>query len=416
MAISDKLLYLNGTKQAIKDELNKFGSNITENDTFRSYSNVINDIYDKLPKVSANGSDFSLENAQNGKLDLFEMDGNTEQDTYSGKNLFNIPDGSIVNQGVTVTRNNNVITFSGTATGTYPSTGSFPFTIAPGTYTISSTNNNYDFFLWFRNLNSDLINSVNLHKGTKTITITSNNITALVIGVENLTTGTTYNIETSIQIEKGSTATEYEPYQSQDFEIDLGDIELCKIDTYKDVIFKNNQLSEYYDSTLDEDSWYIKKEIGKVVLDTSNITLRSNYTNIEYAEITKPNDFIGKGNYDDYNVYCSHAVSDIKNAIQYAWDSTYRIGKITNKATTDSLWLGFPKGTGLDNIKTALNGAVVYYVLATPTYEEITNETLISQLESIETFTGLNNFSVSNENNVLPTLYVSRLKELGKLE
>ena len=79
MPISEKLTYLNNTKQQIKENLNKFGSNITENDTFRSYSNVINDIYDKLPKVSGNGSNFSLENAQNGKLDSFGMDGNTIQ-------------------------------------------------------------------------------------------------------------------------------------------------------------------------------------------------------------------------------------------------------------------------------------------------------------------------------------------------
>lgn len=671
MPIASRITSMTEHIQNAYDSIERFGVDTESIDkNLVNLSNTItNEIYDKLPKVSGNGSNFSLENAQNGKLDSFGMDGNTEQITYTGKNLLDIPDGSIVNQGVTVTRNNNVITFSGTATGTYPSTGSFPFTIAPGTYTISSTNNNYDFFLWFRNLNSDLINSANLHKGTKTITITSNNITALVIGVENLTTGTTYNIETSIQIEKGSTATDYEPYvggtpspnpdypqdirvvtgnntinvhgknlfdkdniligyikedgtlstdnayrtsdfiliqpnttyyktltqsprtkyfdknkqplntatyqdisiggragtfttpnnayylrfsfpfsgssaidintiminegsattyepyQSQDYEIDLTnnkfkinydevttdlkyipfqlepntnylmnttllknlnnssntafifllngnvttgvnttnngvwlgnprvvssdengyitvairqasknpvnfnehktilikadeefyDYELCKIGDYKDVIFKNNQLSEYYDSTLDEDSWYVKKNIGKVVVDTSNITLRSNYTNIEYAEITKPNDFIGKGNYDDYNVYCSHAVSDIKNAIQYAWDSTYRIGKITNKATTDNLWLGFSKGTGLDNIKTALNGAVIYYVLATPTYEIITNETLINQLEAIETETGTNIFEVSNDNDVLPSLNVKRLKELEKL-
>ena len=97
--ISDKLVYLDGTREQIKENLNKFGSNITENDTFRSYSNVINDIYDKLPKVSGNGSNFSLENAQNGKLDSFGMDGNTEQTTYSGKNLFDYTDTSEVGTG-----------------------------------------------------------------------------------------------------------------------------------------------------------------------------------------------------------------------------------------------------------------------------------------------------------------------------
>ena len=77
--ISEKLNYLNDTRLKIKDSLNKFGAELTENDTFRSYSNVLNDIYGKLPKVSGNGSNFTLENVQNGKLDLFEMEGNTIQ-------------------------------------------------------------------------------------------------------------------------------------------------------------------------------------------------------------------------------------------------------------------------------------------------------------------------------------------------
>ena len=61
------------------------------------------------------------------------------------------------------------------------------------------------------------------------------------------------------------------------------------------------------------------------------------------------------------------------------------------------------------------NNLLVYFILATPTYEKITNSTLISQLEAIETETGTNNFEVSNENNVLPSLNVKRLKELDKL-
>ena len=186
--------------------------------------------------------------------------------------------------------------------------------------------------------------------------------------------------------------TTYEPYYNY---------ELCEIDDYKDYIYKEN------------DKWYLKKNIGKVAVDTSNITLKSNYTNIEYAEIPKPNDFIGKGNYEDYNVYCSHAVSDIKNAAQHAWDSTYRIGKITNKANVNNFWLGFPKDTGLDNIKTALNGAVIYYVLATPTTEEITDTTLIEQLEDLKTAKSVEGqTNITQVNEELPfILDVSGLKK-----
>lgn len=571
--IAEKLNYLNDTRLKIKDGLNKFGAELTENDTFRSYSNVLNDIYNKLPKVSGNGSNFTLETVQNGKLDLFEMEGNTEQDSYSGINLLdtnniNVPSqftnltvisneiGEITINGSSFTGNLNLKTnLSTPLNGTYSLifkklSGSisrndvnFRFAIGneensgaasiPGRLLSSIFNNNSDvvvatgtindtldkFNMYFnpnaiftnfkfviylvegtytsenipnfepyvggtpspnpdypqeievvenkQNINvsgknkfninqitegyyytddgtltqSSLYNTSDFIKKEKNKIIVSAKVTSMTYiryviaefdenknfisrqlnsNTDSLIAEFTLNSNTKfyrlcyrpinlydIQIEEVDTnVTEpslYEPYHNKDYEIDLENIELCKIGDYQDYIYKENN------------KWYKHSEIGKLNVDTSTITIRSNYTNIEYAEITKPNDFIGKGNYNDYNVYCSHAVSDIKNAIQYAWDSTYRIGKITNKANAGNFWLGFPKGTGLDNIKTALNGAVIYYVLSTPTYEPITNSTLINQLEAIETETGTNIFEVSNENDVLPSLNVKRLKELEKL-
>jgi hypothetical protein len=46
----------------------------------------------------------------------------------------------------------------------------------------------------------------------------------------------------------------YEPYINKSYPIYLGDIELCKIETYQDYIYKDNGV------------WYLHKEIGKVVL------------------------------------------------------------------------------------------------------------------------------------------------------
>jgi len=167
--IAEKLTYLNDTRLKIKDGLNKFGADLTENDTFRSYSNVLNDIYNKLPKVSGNGSNFTLENAQNGKLDLFEMEGNTHQDSYTGKNLnvypyigyivsngidFNInDDGTILingqnnnngNSAMYFYRNDSIIIPAGT---TYyiipPSNTAITYIMYDGTsyYSFNSTNN-----------------------------------------------------------------------------------------------------------------------------------------------------------------------------------------------------------------------------------------------------------------------------------
>lgn len=49
MATIDKLNYLDETKGQIKDALNELGSEITDNDTFRSYVDKIDDLYAEYP-------------------------------------------------------------------------------------------------------------------------------------------------------------------------------------------------------------------------------------------------------------------------------------------------------------------------------------------------------------------------------
>ena len=45
---TDKLNYLNATKQLIKGALNDLGAEITDQDTFRSYVGKINDLYEEF--------------------------------------------------------------------------------------------------------------------------------------------------------------------------------------------------------------------------------------------------------------------------------------------------------------------------------------------------------------------------------
>ena len=44
--IAKKITYLNETKQLLKQSLNDLGAKITDEDTFRSYAQKINDIYE----------------------------------------------------------------------------------------------------------------------------------------------------------------------------------------------------------------------------------------------------------------------------------------------------------------------------------------------------------------------------------
>lgn len=98
--ISDKLTYLNTTKTMLRDSLNKFGSNILTNDTFRSYDTKLNDIYDKLPKVTATGQGLTISNVQNGLLDDFKINGvDLEQDTTETITVSDWEQGTIDSNG-----------------------------------------------------------------------------------------------------------------------------------------------------------------------------------------------------------------------------------------------------------------------------------------------------------------------------
>ena len=209
---------------------------------------------------------------------------------------------------------------------------------------------------------------------------------------------------------ESSTSIEYESFYNY---------ELCKIGDYKDAIFKNNQLSSYYDSTLDEDGWYIKKEINKVVLD--GITNSLIYYGL-YGDDNAPLFYIEKSdislltNYSSYNVISSKYDVFI-NSVTPTNARNMPNYKIRGAISSYRIYIRDDRYTNANDINSWLSthNAEVYYLLKTPTTEKITNSTLISQLEAIETETGTNIFEVSNENNVLPSLNVKRLKELDKL-
>ena len=93
------------------------------------------------------------------------------------------------------------------------------------------------------------------------------------------------------------------------------------------------------------------------------------------------------------------------------WDTFNAEGEVYNNATRTAWWCSFAKTTSLDTIKEKLDGMTAYYVLATPTDTEITNEALVSQLETLlntaRTYAGVNNiFTITpNEQGTLEISY-----------
>ena len=145
--------------------------------------------------------------------------------------------------------------------------------------------------------------------------------------------------------------------------------------------------------------WYITKNAIKYNVDTTQLTLISSYSNIEYAQIPKQNNYVGYNSYDQVDILCDRALN-IKQAPS-GWNDSSLVNKISGNPDKLKWWVGFTKGTGLDAIKTALTGSYIIYPLATPTYEVITNTELINQLEELYTAKsqeGTTNIVVTSEN------------------
>ena len=271
------------------------------------------------------------------------------------------------------------------------------------TYTISSTSNLFDTYASLYFTSEDLNTATTCLSRTVRSNVTSSITATAPVGAKYVCSYIMYSnnqtdinslLET-IQLEKGSTATTYEPYQSQTYPINLGTIELCKIGSYQDYIYKENG------------KWYLHKEIGKVVLDGSNYPLYGDGgSSTDYWEYSRTGMTGGIGTRDSVKTNYFNQTTNSRIVI----------------LSNGGLYFRFPKSSGIDvstytllNTWLSTHNTIVYYVLATTTNTEITDTTLISQLNAIETYTGTNTFSVSNSNDVLPTINVERLKELDKL-
>ena len=183
--------------------------------------------------------------------------------------------------------------------------------------------------------------------------------------------------ENIVQIEKGTTATDYEPYYKY---------ELCKIDTAQDYFYKQN------------DKWYLHKEIGKTIFDGSE-----SGWNIFPIGANKYQHFIAFSN-------VKHNTSQITIMSDYA-----RGILIANRADEGNnntvftynggIAFRFDEFTTTNDFKTWLSthNIEVYYQLATPTDIEITDTTLINQLEAIKQAQGYNDqTNISQTNDELP--------------
>ena len=233
------------------------------------------------------------------------------------------------------------------------------------TYTVSNNNNYYNYVYQY----DDGKNIISFNAERPSYTFTSKSNTRFIKLRTNA--GTVENdLSTKFQLELGSTATTYESYQSQSYLVDVGSIELCKIGDYQDYIYNSGN------------DWYVHNECGEQAVDTSAITLRSSYSNIDYAVITKPSNSVFYGNYQEmqYPLLYTHAEHSSPGG---NFNNASYVGKIFMSGQANNYWVGFTKNTSLDSIKSVLNGATLYYPLTIATDTQIADATLIEQLNAV---------------------------------
>lgn len=198
----------------------------------------------------------------------------------------------------------------------------------------------------------------------------------------------------NMMIENNSQVTSYEEYYNY---------KLAKMPNtdYKNRIYKNNG------------NWYYEKNVEKIILD-GNATWYKYNNNFCLESITNYNRVTNIPictHFKGINMTIGTSISIEDN------DKTIRFGNNENASAFRVFIIDsdFSDAGVLKNFLLTHN-VELWYILATPVTTQITDTTLINQLEAISTFKGTNIFTISNDNNVIPEIEVTRLKELERLQ
>lgn len=245
---------------------------------------------------------------------------------------------------------------------------------------------------------STTVSYLNLHNNIKYKNFTTTNAaTTLDINIE---PGTYDNYVIKCMIVKGTytdtTIGNYIAPQSQEYEINLGTLELCKIGNYQDYIYKSGE------------NWYKHTEIAKTKLLSTWNWFRDNEKPNSWRYYSQSNAIPNSHN--------SEAMSNY-----FKGDTIANVNNIDSQAITTinniqiALRINKSIAPTVDDLKTWLSNNEVYdyTILTTPTEEQITNAELIEQLEAILNAVSYEDqTNISQENDNLPfILDVSALQK-----
>ena len=307
----------------------------------------------------------------------------------SGKNLWKpAPDGTSTQGGITSVRENGVITLTGTSTSASTSTSPFydlDTPIPAGTYTFSIPSSlPYRFeFVMQDSSGTNHFSSIPIGSTSGMVTTTWETV-KIRNGIGGYTTGTEINLTIEkLQLEAGSTATDYEPYNLQSYPISLGTTELCKLGDYQDYIYKG------------VDGWYVHNEVGKYTFDGTETWTSGAYgVNSWYLRgvVSFP--------------YDTSKIQIISNLFRGVSNNDRNAGNnIIYTTDSNTFWIRNTPLSTSAQVQSATNGNYVYHALATQTDTQITDTTLSSQLDALgsaKLMVGENNVLVSATGANLP--------------
>lgn len=244
---AEKIEYLNETKELIKQSLNDLGADIEDSNSFRSYVQKINTLYEDWPKITEEGTFLSLNSTQKGKMKI-ELKGNTLQDgtptpdnpidinVVSGNNVISTSNKNLLDISAITTQTlaNVTITNNGdgslTLNGTSNSTGALKdFLIKIPlkrniTYTFSKesfVSGSY-YVLSLRDSSSTAIANSSLDSGVKYVNFTpQSDVLAKYLRLYIAPNKTFTNYTIRLMLEISSSTTPYEPHQGKELPLDL---------------------------------------------------------------------------------------------------------------------------------------------------------------------------------------------------
>lgn len=402
-----KLDKIKQTKRRLKTVINGLGGGLTESSKFSDYPLALSQLYSRLPKTTyQTGTNINLGKTLKAVVQ-YEDDkvlyGDTEQEgtptptepipisvvtgtqevVVRGKNLTNLGVYNGTINGISVTTEKDVISYNGTTTGNnnitpngynYVDLGEFK----AGTYSLklfglsgTYNTNTKTSAIYLRNGEKQTIINLKMEvllSEAREFTLETNQHLYF---QQYSASGIEYNnFVMGIQIETG-TATTYEPYITPTtYQVHLGNLELAKIGDYVDDIEFN----------LDEGKWYKKKAINKLVLNgTEDWAFNANNTvfvkrdiplGIMLLDWQKP---LILSNY-----YSSQPFGEIYEAHE-------DYGIAFGATNADRVCIRNKDITSVADFKNWLSShnVIEYYPLATLTDDEITDTTLIQDLDNI---------------------------------